>query len=301
MSGLSDNDQDAVKAGNRGVERQLVRNWYLLAGITVVSTVGLVVALAPLLSARIVNVWPWANTNIVLLGGLASCVALLVWHLTVQQRRVLEISEHIRQIEEDAKSRRRQQGARLHALLNVSRMMGAVTDPENIFKGITNTCLEIFECQQASLMLIEGQENRLQVRAATGHIDGEKVGAADTGVGEGIAGWVAEHQRSLILGPKTDMSRYPGLELRSLDLTAAMVVPIVTRDELVGVLNISSRVPDVEYTEEDLRALEVFAENAGACIRYMERAEWMRQVIEKQSSAQDHLAQQRSHDPVPTT
>jgi len=301
MRGESGKNQGAANQGEGDVQRQLVRNWYLLAGITVVSTIGLVVALAPLLSARIVNVWPWANTNIVLLGGLASCIALLVWHLTIQQRRVLEIREHIQQIHEDAQARKRRQGARLHALLNVSRMMGAVTDPENIFKGITNTCIEIFECQQASLMLIDGQNNKLVVRAATGHIDGEKVSAAYAGVGEGIAGWVAEHQRALILGPKTDMSRYAGLELRSLDLTAAMVVPIVTRDELVGVLNISSRVPDVEYTEEDLRALEVFAENAGACIRYMERAEWMRQVIEKQSNAQDSRAHKHDHDPVPTT
>ena len=291
--------QESSSGENGHVQRQLVRNWYLLAGITVVSTVGLAVALAPLLSARISGFWPWANTNIVLLAGLASCVGLLVWHLTIQQRRVLEIREHIEQIQEDAQARKRQQGARLHALLNVSRMMGAVTDPENIFKGITNTCIEIFECQQASLMLIDGQTNHLEVRAATGHLDGEKVNSALKDIGEGIAGWVAEHQRPLILGPDTDMSRYPGLELRSLDLTAAMVVPIVTRDELVGVLNISSRVPDVLYTEEDMRALEVFAENAGACIRYMERAEWMRQVIEKQSAIKDKRNVEHP-DPVPT-
>jgi hypothetical protein len=33
--------------------------------------------------------------------------------------------------------------------------------------------------------------------------------------------------------------------------------------------------------EEDLRALEVFAENAGTCIRQAERSEWMRQTIEQ--------------------
>jgi GAF domain-containing protein len=64
-------------------------------------------------------------------------------------------------------------------------------------------------------------------------------------------------------------------------LTAAMVVPIMVRDELVGVLNISSRAPHTIYMEEDLRALEVFAENAGTCIRQAERSEWMRQTIEK--------------------
>jgi GAF domain-containing protein len=74
-------------------------------------------------------------------------------------------------------------------------------------------------------------------------------------------------------------------------LTAAMVVPIMVRDELVGVLNISSRAPDTTYVEEDLRALEVFAENAGTCIRQAERSEWMRQTIDRMHN-QNNRAQQ---------
>ena len=66
-----------------------------------------------------------------------------------------------------------------------------------------------------------------------------------------------------------------------MNLTATILVPIMVRDELVGVLNISSRAPGTTYDEEDLRALEVFAENAGTCIRQAERAEWMRQTIER--------------------
>lgn len=298
MNGIENGNTEQSVASEEQVQRQLVRNWYLLAAITVVSTLGLAVAIAPLLSARIADVWPWANTDIVLLAGLALCIGLLVWHLTAQQRRVLEIRRHIERMQEDVQTRRRQQSARLHALLNVSRMMGAVTDPEKMFKGITNTCIEIFECQQASLMLVDKEHRTLLVRAATGHLEGEKVSSASQAISDGIAGWVASHRRPLILSPDTDMSKYPGLELRSLDLTAAMVVPIVTRDELVGVLNISSRVPDVEYTDDDVRALEVFAENAGACIRHMERAEWMRQVIEKQQSAG---AAEHRPDPVPVT
>jgi len=105
----------------------------------------------------------------------------------------------------------------------------------------------------------------------------------EQGVGEGIAGWVAHHLEPLILQPGTE-SKYPGLELRKTEITAAIIVPIVLRDELVGVLNISSRRVDARYSDEDAQALGVFAENAGACIRHSERAEWMRQLIERQSA-----------------
>ncbi len=46
----------------------------------------------------------------------------------------------------------------------------------------------------------------------------------------------------------------------------------------------------VEY----LRALEVFAENAGTCIRQAERSEWMRQTIEQ-------MNRQKSHELQPVT
>ena len=60
-----------------------------------------------------------------------------------------------------------------------------------------------------------------------------------------------------------------------------MVVPIILRDELVGVLNVSSRSHKVNYDKTDLKALEVFAENVGSCIRHTEQATWMRQTVQK--------------------
>jgi len=273
------------------LERQLAKNWYLLAGLTIVSTLGLIIAIAPVLGDKLAQVWPWDNTHIVLLAGLTACIGILIWHLTMQRGKINEVLGHMTRMQDDADTRGRQQRARLHALLNVSRMMGAVTDPKNIFQGITNTCLEIFECQQASLMIIKENTDELEVRAATGHLDGNKITDSSSNVGQGIAGWVAHHQRPLVLNPDTDMSKYPDLKLNNLNITAAMVVPIVTRNELVGVLNISTRVPDTTYTDDDVRAIEVFAENAGAFIRHSERAEWMRQVIDKHSRSHESASE----------
>ena len=92
------------------------------------------------------------------------------------------------------------------------------------------------------------------------------------------------------------MTKYPDLELKDWALSAAMVVPIIVRDELVGVLNISTTSPEIEYYDSDLQALQVFAENAGACIRHAEHVEWMRKTIEQLRSKEDQKA--GSADPV---
>lgn len=267
------------------LENRLSRNWYALAGVSVISTLGMAIAVAPVLSDQFGHVWPWPNTHIVLLGGLTAAVALLVAHLTVQQRRITSMRGTVKKLEHSTEERKRQNRMRLGALLNISKMMGAVNDPENVFSSITSTCKEIFDGDQASLMLMDGDSGELKTRSATGHLNMDKVRNARQKIGEGIAGWVAKAQEPVILGPSADMNRYPGLELKSRKLTAAMVVPILLRGEVVGVLSVRSRNPDTEYRQEDCQALQVFAENAGTVIRHSEQAQWMRRMIEKQRSA----------------
>jgi uncharacterized protein YigA (DUF484 family) len=284
--------KDATKIGR--LNHQETRHWYLLAAISIISTAGLAFAVYPILSQRMADLWPWANTNLVLLIGLMLSILMLVGYLSLQQRTARAVRIQVQNMMEESSRRARQNTARLHALLNVSRMMGSVTNLENVFSTITSTCLEIFDCQQATLMLLDESAQELEIRAVTGHLQGEQVQNKKQKVGEGIAGWVAETTEPLILTRDTDPSQYPKLKLQNLSISAAMVVPILLRDELVGVLNISSRAPDVYYTDEDLQALQVFAENAGTCIRHTEHVEWMRQTI--QNLQQEHSSEKTVHD-----
>ena len=263
------------------LERQSMRNWYMLATVCAVSIIGLLITVTPNLQGPLRDFWPGARTDVALIVGLGGSILLLVLHLTTQQIRVTRMRHNVQAIQNVAGERQKQNAIRLHALLNVTRMMGAVSDPLRLFEGITSTCLEVFDCQQASLMLVSADRQELQMKAASGHLDQAKVRQASQPIGRGIAGYVAEHREPLLLGENVDPKTYPGLELDQRGLFAAMVVPILVRDELVGVLNISSRSRGTVYSEEDLQALEVFAINAGTCIHQAERTEWMRQTIEQ--------------------
>ncbi len=281
------------------LEKQSMRNWYMLATFTALTTVALLIAVTPVLSESITSFWPWGGSDVVLLVGLGGMILLLILHLTFQQIKVTGIRHQVQAIEVEANESRQQNASRLHALLNVSRMMGSLTDPSSVFQAITSTCLEIFDCHQSSLMLLNNETNMLEMKAATGHINREKLDKVEQPVGKGIAGYVAQRKQPIILGSNIDPGRYPGLKVQTMKLTAAMVVPIMVRDELVGVLNISSRAPDTTYTEEDMRALEVFAENAGTCIRQAERAEWMRQTIERMHRQKNREKEAEPLQPMP--
>ncbi len=277
------------------VDSRLTRNWRLMVGVTIASTVGMAVAVAPVLGEQFGTVWPWPNTHLVLLGGLAISVILLVAHLTSQQRKLSDIHGEVRclegavqHLEEESIERERQNHARLKALLNISRMMGAVNRLDEVFDSVIDTCIELFGAQQASLMLLNANTNELAVQAAGGHPESEKVKGAKRKVGEGIAGWVAKNCHPLILGPDIDLSRYPGLQVDVSKLTAAVVVPVLLRDELIGVLSIRSRNPSVRYGEDDLQSLRVLAETIGTVIRHSEHVEWMRKTIEARRATAEH-------------
>jgi transcriptional regulator with GAF, ATPase, and Fis domain len=268
----------------QGYEVQSMRNWYLLSAITAISTVALVIALSPAIRQSIRSYWPGANTDVVLLSGLVGMILIFILHLTLQQLKVRAMRQDLRELEEQTAEKDKRSSARLHALLNVTRLLGAVNDSTSLFEGIARTCLEIFDCQQASVMLLDPESGRLQVKAAAGHADLDKVLGAEVEVGVGISGHVAHTREPLLLGEKSGNGSYRGFELQAKHLTAAMVTPILVRDELVGVLNISSGQKGINYTNEDLQALQVFAENVGTCIRQLERSEWMRQTIERQQA-----------------
>jgi transcriptional regulator with GAF, ATPase, and Fis domain len=267
----------------RKLDNRLSSNWYLLVIMTITSTIGFALAVAPVLAEQMGAVWPWPQTNFALLGGLVVSVFLLVGYLTHQQRRFGELRGAVRILEADSVERERRSHERLSALLTISGLMGSVTNLADLYKNVMYTCVEMFSAHQASLMLVDGT-NELGVCTATGHLEPEKVRKARRKIGEGVAGWVAEKRQPVILGPGAPLSQYPGLNINIAEMTAAIVVPVLIRDELVGVLSIRSLDAGDRYNENDLQALRVLAENIGTVIRHSQHVEWMSKTIEASRS-----------------
>jgi transcriptional regulator with GAF, ATPase, and Fis domain len=267
-----------------GLERRIWTNWYTLVGISLASTLGLASIGFLLLRRRLESPWPWVNTDIVLLGGLAATITAYLIYLTTQQRTLNALLGQVHGLEKDRSARIQQQHQRLMALLNVSRIMGNETNTQAVFDAITKTCKEIFACDRVSLMLLDSSTQELVVQSATGNSDMSRTLGCRETLGQGIAGWVAQNGEPRILGPD-DMQNLRPTRTEGKVPVEAMVVPIFVRGELVGVLNVGSTSPAIHFGDDDLQALQVFAENAGACIRHAEQADWMRQTIQALQAA----------------
>lgn len=260
------------------IYRHIWRNWFIVVGVLVITTIGLAVSIPPLLSAKDSRLW--TRPELVLLVGLSMIVLLFVAYMTGQQREVFKIHQKLMQLQKETDEHMRRQTARIFALSSVGRLMGKISDLHHIFDYITNMCEQTFYCHRASLMLYDRETDELMVQSVSGDIQEDMLGAKQK-IGEGPAGWAASNRQALLLEDARDAEKHTGLKLTNPSLLSAMVVPIITRDELVGVLNVSSNSPDIRYTEEDLLTLCVFAENAGICIRHNEQANMLRQVVQE--------------------
>ncbi len=274
---ISDEDRETITKRSNLYKRTW-RNWALLVIVLLVTSLGLATAIPPLLEGRIANPWPWLNTDLVLIIGLCVVLFFFVAYMTQQQRRVLNMHKRMQQLERETEDRIRLYTTRIYALSSVGHMMGSVSNLQSIFDYITEMCGQTFSSSRASLMLYDRDTGELVVRSVS-EDDRQDLLDMRQKIGEGIAGWVAKNKKALLLGDSGDAEYYPDLDLRDDSILSAMVVPIVARDELVGVLNVSSRSKDVTYSEEDLLALQVFAENAGVCIHHNEQANLLRQMV----------------------
>jgi signal transduction histidine kinase len=73
------------------LEKRTRKNWFILITTSLLSTMGLAIAMAPLINLELTHLWPWSHTDHTLLAGLSLLITALVWYLTEQERRVVHL------------------------------------------------------------------------------------------------------------------------------------------------------------------------------------------------------------------
>ena len=90
-----------------------------------------------------------------------------------------------------------------------------------------------------SILMLDKKTNTLRVQAASGYKN--SILGMTIAVGEGITGWVAENNETLMVNNVRRDSRYlKGKE----EIESELAVPLIYRGELLGVLNIESEIPE---------------------------------------------------------
>ena len=126
------------------------------------------------------------------------------------------------------------------------------------------------------ILLTDREKKMLEVKASMGYA--EDIMTLQIPIGSGVTGWVAAHRRSLRLSNVIEDPRYIQT---SPNTRSELAVPLIYRNELLGVLNVESEQID-DYTENDEEMLGTLGGSLAAIIANARLLEQIRLQAERE-------------------
>ena len=158
----------------------------------------------------------------------------------------------------------------LTALYRAISTVNSLKDTQRTYDTVLSAAIDLVEGDGGSVMRTDDKEEQLVIVSSKG-VSNYTYTATRVGqkIGEGIAGWVAENCKPLLVTEELkEDERFRHLILRDEDLRSSMCIPLHIRDKVIGVINLStSRTgPKKGFTEYDLRLASIFAQHASVTI-----------------------------------
>ena len=129
---------------------------------------------------------------------------------------------------------------------------------------------------RVTILLTDKDKRQLEVKASVGY-SGDAIKQV-VQIGIGITGWVGAHRRSLRLDDVREDARYIQL---SANTRSELAVPLIYRNELLGVLNVESELVNA-YTENDEEMLGTLGGSLAAIIANAQLLEQIRNQSERE-------------------
>ena len=145
---------------------------------------------------------------------------------------------------------------------------------EAILEIIVRRVVSTLRAQQASVMIYNPESGVLETRASYG-LEAEFARNARQRLGEGIAGWVAERQEAVLLGPTPPNEELHRHYKSNRNITSALSLPLKVGDRCVGVLNVNRINSSEPFLEHHRDMLRLFSEHVGTVIDRAEMLERM--------------------------
>lgn len=157
--------------------------------------------------------------------------------------------------------------ARLKLLQSVADMLSSSAQIERILDSVMEMVQRVLKVEASSLILLDEDRRELVFKVAKGP-KGELVKRFRLKIGEGIAGWVAQHDQPLIVNDVHLDPRWKReiAELIEFETRSILCVPMRARGKVIGVIEAINKRDGSEFTEEDLELLSVLATQAALTI-----------------------------------
>ncbi|HMQ68421.1 MAG TPA: SpoIIE family protein phosphatase [Ignavibacteria bacterium] len=155
----------------------------------------------------------------------------------------------------------------MNYLHEISQRISEMKSLDQLLNEIIESCKEVLKAEASSLLIYDEELNELYFEIATGE-KGEQVIKKSFKMGEGIAGWVAEHREPLLIEDCYKDPRFnKEFDIKSNFRTKSMIcVPMIRKEKLIGVIQVINKKGDQIFSERDLNIFSILASQCAISI-----------------------------------
>jgi len=147
----------------------------------------------------------------------------------------------------------------LNALNKISFDLTQTTDLDVLLNKIITYAAQIVEGEAASILLLDKAKGELYFKASLGK-KSQEIKEYKVKVGQGIAGWVAEKGKSLIINDVTRDNRWNKDFDNAIKFKTKSIicVPLISEKEILGVMEVINKKDKTSFDKEDEVILNSF-------------------------------------------
>jgi len=179
---------------------------------------------------------------------------------------------------------------RLLLLSKLGRILNSTLDHQEVRRRAMEAATQLMKAEVGSLLLIDEEKHQLYFEVALGDKE-ETVKKMTLSMGEGIAGWVAQNGKPLIVNaPGKDSRFFRGVDERTEFETKSIIcVPVKVKEKVIGVLEAVNKKRGEKFDRGDLSLFVSLADQVAIALDnarlYQELEEMFFQTAESLADA----------------
>lgn len=165
------------------------------------------------------------------------------------------------------------QAKRLQKLIQANEVLASIESLTDLLPQLLRLAQDVTGAEASSILLYDEEKNVLRFTLAMNDVLGEeKMKELKTGfelpVGQGIAGWVAEHRTPLNVTDAQNDPRFSKAADKKTGFVTRCIlcIPIIHRERLLGVVQVLNSAAKECFGHEDQELLESFGHLAGVAL-----------------------------------
>ncbi|MBS2029478.1 MAG: GGDEF domain-containing protein [Deltaproteobacteria bacterium] len=159
-------------------------------------------------------------------------------------------------------------------LFQLTKLVNSGAALPDLLRAVATSAVDLVGADACSIMLLDDARQELLCKASHG-LPAEDEAEIRFKVGEGVAGWVAEHGAPALITDVSADARFKKLDGQAANIESLLAVPLATRDGVIGVITVTSARHDAFASDHQ----ELLAYLGGSIVKDIENARLYRLSI----------------------